>query len=163
QYYQQFIDGVDERHVLRPMAVRGKEQTVNARALRAQPLAYQVSNAADVINSDGADFSPVLSVDGNALFFTSRRIRPDSSNKDIIDIITGLPYENIYVSYKDREGNWQAPELININPDQGHMASINVSADGQTLFIYRSDEGDGNIYESKLVGELWSDPVLMGS
>ncbi len=163
QNYQKFIDGVDERHVLRPLAVRGKEQTANARTLRAQPLPYQVSNAGKVINNEGADFSPVLSVDGNALFFTSRRIRPDSSNKNVIDIITGAPFENIYVSYKDREGNWQAPELLNINPDQGHMASINVSADGQTLFIYRSDEGDGNIYESKLVGELWSDPVLMGS
>jgi Tol biopolymer transport system component len=38
-----------------------------------------------------------------------------------------------------------------------------VAADGQTLFIYRDDGGDGNIYESKLVGEVWSDPVLMGS
>jgi Tol biopolymer transport system component len=40
---------------------------------------------------------------------------------------------------------------------------VNVSADGQTLVIYRDDGGDGNLYESKLVGELWSDPVLMGS
>ncbi len=161
--YQRFIDEVDEKHIIRPLAVRGKEQTANARTLRATPLSYQVSNVGGVINSEGADFSPVLSVDGNALFFTSRRIRPDSSNKNVIDMISGDYYENIYVSYKDREGNWQAPELLNINPAQGHMASINVSADGQTLYIYRSDEGDGNIYESKLVGELWSDPVKMGS
>jgi Tol biopolymer transport system component len=40
---------------------------------------------------------------------------------------------------------------------------VNVSADGQTLFVYRDDGGDGNLYESKLVGEIWSDPVLMGS
>jgi hypothetical protein len=45
----------------------------------------------------------------------------------------------------------------------GHLATVNVAADGQTLFVYRDDGGDGNIYESKLVGELWSDPVLMGS
>ncbi len=161
--YKKFSEEVDERHILRPLAIRGMEQTANARTLRATPLPYQVSNAGNVINMEGPDFAPVLSVDGNALFFTSRRIRPDSANKNVIDIVTGMPFENIYVSYKDREGKWQAPELININPDQGHMASINVSADGQTLFIYRSDEGDGNIYESKLVGELWSEPVLMGS
>ncbi len=163
QAYQRFIDEVDERHILRPLAVRGLEQTANARELRKTPLPYQVSNIGGVINKEGPDFSPVLSVDGNALFFTSRRVRPDSSNVNTIDIVTGDFFENIYVSYKDREGNWQAPELININPAQGHMASINVSADGQTLFIYRSDEGDGNIYESRLVGELWSDPILMGS
>ncbi|MCO6436867.1 MAG: hypothetical protein J5J06_07255, partial [Phycisphaerae bacterium] len=35
----------------------------------------------------------VISVDGNALFFTSRRIRPDSSNVDLIDAVAGLPFE----------------------------------------------------------------------
>ncbi len=161
--YQKFVDESDPKHELRQAAVRGKEQTANARVLQAAPLDYQISNVGQVINWAGPDFSPVLSVDGNALFYTSRRIRPDSSNSEIIDPIAGQPYENVYVSYKDREGIWQKPEVLNINPAAGHMATINVAADGQTLFIYRSDEGDGNIYESKLVGELWSDPVLMGS
>ena len=164
RFYQKFLDEVDEKHALRSAASRGKEQTANARLLKANPVAYTVSNAGNIINGDHPDFSPVLSVDGNALFYTSRRIRPDSSNGSIIDPIAGLPYENIYVSYKDRDGNWQAPELLNINPaGAGHLASANVAADGQTLFIYRDDGGDGNIYESKLVGEVWSDPVLMGS
>ena len=164
QFYQKFLDQVDEKHALRPAAKRGMEQTANARTLHASPVDYTVSNVGPVINKELPDFSPVLSVDGNALFFTSRRIRPDSSNRGILDPIAGLPYENIYVSYKDREGNWQAPELLNINPSEGgHFATANVAADGQTLFIYRSDGGDGNLYESKLVGELWSDPVLMGS
>lgn len=164
QFYQKFIDEVDAKHSMRALAVRGKEQTASARELRKSPLGYQVSNVGPVVNGDHPDFSPVLSVDGNALFYTSRRIRPDSSNKTILDPIAGLPFENIYVSYKDRDGNWQAPELLNINPSgAGHLASVNVSADGQTLFIYRDDGGDGNIYESKLVGEVWSDPVLMGS
>jgi hypothetical protein len=161
--YQKFIDGNDPKHYLHGMAVRGKEQTANARVLQAEPLDYQISNVGTVINTDGPDFSPVLSVDGNALFYTSRRVRPDSANAAIIDPIAGIPYENVYVSYKDREGVWQTPEVLNINPPTGHLATINVAADGQTLFVYKSDGGDGNIYESKLVGELWSEPVLMGS
>ncbi|MCB0763996.1 MAG: PD40 domain-containing protein, partial [Flavobacteriales bacterium] len=157
QMYQKFLDQVDTKHALRENAKRGIEQTANARELQAAPLDYQVSNAGPVINNDHPDFSPVLSVDGNALFYTSRRIRPDSSNASVIDPIAGIPYENIYVSYKDREGNWQQPEMLNINPaGAGHLASVNVAADGQTLFIYRDDGGDGNIYESKLVGEIWS-------
>ncbi|HQW86272.1 MAG TPA: hypothetical protein PLH93_03750 [Flavobacteriales bacterium] len=164
QSYQKFLDGADKGHELYPMAARGKEQTANARKLIADPKPYQISNVGKVVNQDHPDFSPVLSVDGNALFFTSRRVRPDSSNSGVIDPVAGLPFENIYVSYKDREGNWQAPELLNINPPEGgHLASVNVSADGQTLFIYRDDGGDGNLYESRLVGELWSDPVLIGS
>ena len=161
--YQKFLDQADPKHELRAVATRGKEQTANARVLQAAPMDYKVSNVGQVINWAGPDFSPVLSVDGNALFYTSRRIRPDSANAAIIDPIAGQPYENVYVSYKDREGNWQKPEVLNINPATGHLATINVAADGQTLFVYRDDGGDGNIYESKLVGELWSDPVLMGS
>lgn len=164
QTYKKFLDEAGEKHELQPMAVRGMEQTANARTLQASPLAYQVSNVGPVINSDHPDFSPVLSVDGNALFYTSRRIRPDSSNADVLDLIAGLPFENIYVSYKNREGEWQTPELLNINPPgSGHMAIVNVAADGQTLLIYKDDQGDGNLYESKLVGEVWSDPVLIGS
>ena len=161
--YQKFIDETDDKHLLYDQAKRGKEQTANARELMKTPKNYEVFNVGDVVNSEYPDFSPIISVDGNALFFTSRRIHADSSNVGVLDEIAGLPHEAVYVSYKDREGNWQTPEVININKVGNHLATINVSADGQTLFIYRSDEGDGNIYESKLVGELWSDPVLMGS
>ena len=161
--YQKFLSECGESHELRNQALRGKEQTANARVLMAAPKNYQISNLGPVVNNDHPDFSPVLSVDGNAMFYTSRRIRPDSSNSNVIDEMAGLPFENVYVSYKDRAGNWQAPEVLNINTPTGHMATVNVSADGQTLFIYRDDGGDGNLYESKLVGELWSDPVLIGS
>lgn len=161
-FYQKFFDA-EPKHLLRPAAKRGLEQTANARDLMSTPKDYAVYNIGAMINTEGPDFSPVLAVDGNALFYTSRRIRPDSANIGIIDPVAGMPYENIYVSYKDREGNWQTPELLNINPTMGHLASINASVDAQTLFIYRADEGDGNIYESRLVGEVWSDPVLVGS
>jgi WD40-like Beta Propeller Repeat len=163
EYYKKFAAEVDDKHDLKKSAARGLEQTANARTLIAAPKSYTISNVGPVINNDHPDFSPVISVDGNAMFYTSRRIRPDSSNSGVIDLLAGLPFENIYVSYKDRNANWQKPEVLNINPPSGHIATVNVSADGQTLLIYRDDGGDGNLYESKLVGELWSDPVLIGS
>lgn len=163
EYYNKFVAEADPKHELIPQAKRGKEQTANARALMTAPKPYLINNVGSVINSDHPDFSPVISVDGNAMFYTSRRIRPDSSNSGVIDEIAGLPFENVYVSYKDRAGTWQAPELLNINPPAGHLATVNVSADGQTLFLYKDEGGDGNLYESKLVGELWSDPILIGS
>ncbi|HEY0976327.1 MAG TPA: hypothetical protein VGE21_02560 [Flavobacteriales bacterium] len=162
-YYNKFMTEAGPKHDLHAQAKRGTEQTANARVLVTQPKTYEISNVGQMINGEYPDFSPVLSVDGNALFYTSRRLRADSSNVGIIDEVAGLPFENIYVSYKDRQGAWQTPELLNINTATGHMATVNVAADGQTLLIYRDDGGDGNLYESKLVGELWSEPVLMGS
>lgn len=162
EYYSRFIAEVGDKHDFKPLAQRGLEQTANARKLMADPKDYLISNVGPVVNGGFPDFSPVVSVDGNALFFTSRRIRSDSSNADLIDPVAGLPFENVYVSYKDRNGKWQDPELLNFNPIVGHLATVNVSADGQTLILYRDDQGDGNLYESKLVGEMWSDPVKMG-
>lgn len=161
--YTKFIAEAGDKNDFKRLASRGLEETANARKLMADPKQYQINNVGPVINGQYPDFSPVISVDGNAVYFTSRRIRPDSSNLDMIDPAAGLPFENIYVSLKDRTGKWQAPELLNINPVIGHLATVNVSADGQTLIIYKDDDGDGNLYESKLVGEIWSDPVKMGS
>lgn len=165
KFYQRFMDQAGSKHSFWAMAHRGKEQTANARELMAKPLPYSVFNAGPVVNSEHPDFSPVLSVDGNALYFTSRRIRPDSTNYGRLEPTTGMPHEDIYVSYKDRDGNWQPVELVPLKKREGdhHAAVANVSADGQTLIIYMDDNGDGNLYESKLVGEVWSDPVLMGS
>lgn len=163
EHYRNFIAEVGSKNDFRPMAEHGLLETANARQLMADPKPYQITNIGPIINSEYPDFSPVISLDGNALFFTSRRIRPDSSNIGVIDPMAGLPYENIYVSYKDRRGEWQQPEPLNIDPLVGHLASVNVSADGQTLFIYRDDDGDGNLYQSDLVGEQWTEPVRMGS
>ncbi len=160
--YRKFIAEAGDKNEFKPMAQRGLEQTASARQLMAQPKDYKISNVGPVVNSAFPDFSPVISVDGNALFFTSRRIKPDSSNAGMLDPVAGLPFENVYVSYKDRNGKWQAPEALNINPPFGHLATVNVSADGQTLILYKDDQGDGNLYESRLVGEMWSDPVKMG-
>lgn len=165
QMYQKFMDQVDNKHSYWPLAHRGKEQVANARELMASPVPYEVFNAGAVINSEHPDFSPVLSVDGNALYFTSRRIRPDSSNYGHLDPISGMPHEDIYVSFKDREGVWQPVELVPLKKrlEDHHLAIANVSADGQTLIVYMDDNGDGNLFESKLIGEVWSDPVLLGS
>jgi hypothetical protein len=165
-YYQKFLDQTEGKHVLAPQARRGKEQVANARTLQETPLNYNVFNLGTMVNSEYPDFSPVLSVDGNALYFTSRRIRPDSLNFGVLDIVSGLPYEDVYVSYKDREGNWQPAEVVPLKKENAEyqLAVVNVSADGQTLVLYKDDGGgDGNLYQSTLVGEVWSEPVLMGS
>jgi hypothetical protein len=162
EQYNQFLKLAGPKHHLRNSAQRQIEMVNNAKVQMANPKKYTIENLGAVINSEYADFSPVLSVDENAIFFTSRRLRPDSSNTNLIDPATGEYFEDIYVSYKNREGEWQEPELLNINTE-AHTATINVSADGQLLFIYIDKMGDGQILSSQLVGETWSEPQLLGS
>ncbi len=160
--FEKFINKASSKHHLRESALRQIEMVKEAKLQIADPKSLSIDNLGGVLNSEYADFSPVISVDENALFFTSRRLRPDSSNSELIDEATGDYLEDIYVSYRNRDGVWQEPELLNINTES-HTATVNVSADGQQLFIYKDNNGVGSLFTSQLVGETWTDPELLGS
>lgn len=160
--FEKFLEEASSKHHLRDEAQRQIEMVKEAKVQIANPKKLSIDNLGSTINSEFADFSPVISVDENALFFTSRRIRPDSSNTALIDESTGDYMEDIYVSYKDRNGKWQQPELLNINTES-HTATVNVSPDGQQLFIYKDENGVGTLMSSQLVGETWTEPEALGS
>jgi hypothetical protein len=162
EYYEKFMVEAPAKHFLWPVANLGLDQVGNAKLLMKEPVEFEITNLGSTINTIFPEYSPVISVDENALFFTSQRIRPDSSNATTTDKATGYYIEDIYVSYKNREGAWQEPELLSINTVSA-SATVNVSADGQTLYIYKDVDGVGGIYYSKLVGETWSEPEAMGS
>jgi len=159
EYYELFIKTAPAKHFLYSEAELGLQQINNAKVLMTIPVEFEIENLGPIVNSEFPDFSPVISVDENALFFTSARLRPDSSNFGAKDRLTGLHFEDIYASYKDRDGKWQEPELLSINTTD-HTATMNVSVDGQTLYLYKDVNG-GDIFESKLVGEIWSEPSPM--
>jgi len=160
--YNQLLADIPSKHRLVPLAERQIEMCNQAIFQVNNPQNYIISNVGGVINNDFNDYSPVVDIDERTMFFTSRRLREDSTNVNITDDDTGEVKEDIYVSYKDINNEWQAPELLNINTDE-HAASISVSPDAQTLYIYYDEGGNGQIYKSQLVGETWTDPELMGT
>ncbi len=160
--YNLLISKLSAKHFLVAKAKREIEMCEEAKKQVANPKNYVISNVGSVVNTDANEYSPVVSVDESALFFTARKMRLDSTNSDLTDLDTGEPREDIYVSYKNQAGDWMVPELLNINTDQ-HAATISVAPDGQTLYIYYDEEGNGQIYQSVLIGETWTTPELMGS
>lgn len=159
--FQRLMEKVSKKHRLHKMSQRHIEMCNNAKYQLANPQNFIISNVGPVINQETNEYAPVISIDESALFFTSRRLRSDSTNQFIVDFDTQEYREDIYVSYKDISGNWMEPELLNINTD-GHAATISTSPDGQELYIYYDFGGNGQIWKSTLVGETWSDPVKMG-
>jgi len=153
---------INKKHLLYAKADRQIEMCEEAKRQVANPKEYIITNAGPVINGAENDFSPVLSIDESSMFFTSRRLRPDSTNTQIVDPETNEFKEDVYVSFKDADNQWSSPELLNLNSDD-HDATMSVSPDGQQLFIYRDSLGDGRILSSKLIGETWSDPAKLGS
>lgn len=121
-----------------------------AEKMMENPIGYDIQNVGDLINSPYAEHSPTITLDGTTLFFTSNRLRGDSSNMRHISPQTGGYFEDIYVSYKDKNGNWMEPRPIDFSRVNRNEASITTSADGQKVYVYQDDDGDGNIYVSEV-------------
>lgn len=132
----------------------------NAKEIFKNPVSFSIKNLGKRVNSPFDDYSAVVDASESILIFTSRRQGTTGGLKADDEKY----FEDIYVSRKDEKGEWGAPANIGpaINTD-GHDASISLSADGQELYIYRDDWGDGNIYVSRLENDHWTQAVMLGS
>lgn len=125
----------------------------NGKELILKPIKVIVTNLGEGINTKYADYSPVVSLDEETLIFTTRR---KGGSSDRIEP-NGLYFEDIFIAnYKDDK--WQPARSIGskIN-SQGHEATINLSADGLKLLVYKDDSGNGNIYLSEFKGNEWQE------
>lgn len=64
------------------------------------PKNFKIENIGSTINTEFDEYSPVVTLDESAIFFTTRRLRKDSSNAGILSVQDGKYYEDVYVSYK---------------------------------------------------------------
>lgn len=131
-------------------------QCETGKALIASPVDITISNLGSNLNSAFPEYSPVLSADERVLIFTSRR--PSAGNT--IDPRDGMHYEDLYMSQRNGDEWSDVQPMTSINTP-GHEATIGISSDGQQLFIYKDDNGDGNIYVSTLNGTEWGPAVKL--
>jgi outer membrane protein OmpA-like peptidoglycan-associated protein/tetratricopeptide (TPR) repeat protein len=132
----------------------------NGKSLVANPVNFKVENVGEAINSEYPEYSPVISADEQTLIFTARR---KETTGGLIDTRDGMYFEDIYISTRNDSGKWaKAVPLTSINTN-GHEANIGISADGQELYLYKDDAGDGNIYTSRQVGNNWVTPKNIGT
>lgn len=118
------------------------------------PHGYSIVNVGSQVNSEYDDYAPVFNEDETELIFTSRR-RDGNSNQDVAD--DNKPYEEIFISTKEN-GAWaQAKALTEVN-SAFHESTLALSADGNTLFIYK-DENRGDIFVSERKSGGWSEPI----
>jgi outer membrane protein OmpA-like peptidoglycan-associated protein/tetratricopeptide (TPR) repeat protein len=151
-YYNKFLSMIDttDKQTIKDTK-REIQMCLTGKDLVANPVKLVVTNLGDSINSAYPDYSPVVTADESEIIFTSRR----AGQKDG----TGQYFENIYMAY-NKNGQWG--QAFNIGPPINnagqHEATVGISPDGQTIFIYKDDNGDGNIYTTHLNGTMWSTP-----
>lgn len=135
------------------------EMSNNAKLLVAAPINVIITNMGDSINSSYPDYSPALSADEKTIIFTSRRPGSTGGDKDLEDHF----YEDIYIAYKKSDSTWTTPASISPSINTiTNEASDGLSADAQTLLIYKDANG-GDIYYSSLNGNDWTPPQSIGS
>jgi hypothetical protein len=151
--YMSFKDKITKKHYLYEEVDHDIEMCKNAKIALKNPVNIEVKNLGQKINSIYPEYSPVINIGEDIIYFTSRRLRPDSSNLYIKDV-DGMFFEDIYASEKEN-GEWNEPQLLPFNT-AGHEATVNLSVDGRTLFVYKDDNGDGNLYMTKLdEDDIW--------
>ena len=104
------------------------------------------------INTKYDDWSPCLSTDGDLLIFTSNR-----KNDNVLNEI-GFYDQDIYFSNINSRNFKKSFPLSELNTEKDDVSG-GLSYDGQRLLIYKEEDGNKDVYESKLIGNRWSLPI----
>jgi len=132
---------------------------LNAINMFSNPLMVKYENFGEQINSGFPESNPVIAFDNSFMFFSSRRLRPDQSNENMIDNSMGLFYEDIY--YTEYKGFWTEPVFFDYNTE-GNDAPLCISADATKLYLRRDDGANVNIYVSEFKNGVWGEPESLG-
>ncbi len=132
---------------------------VTAKELVRSPIDVRIQNMGTMINSEAHDYCPLITADGNTMYFTSRREGTTGGLKDP----TGQYLEDIYVARRIDEV-WSnavnAGSPINTNT---HDATVGLNPDGSSMIVYHTSTSlvSGDLYESNFHAGKWQQPALM--
>jgi tetratricopeptide (TPR) repeat protein len=105
-----------------------------------EPMYFISANQGEIINERFEESNPVVSGDESVLVFT-RKLRF---------------YDAVFCSRK-QNGKWGPPEnLTEAFGVDGNTYSTGISYKGDEIFVYRSDNFDGNLYVSQYKNNKWS-------
>jgi tetratricopeptide (TPR) repeat protein len=140
EYFSQFKDGVDP--LIYDLEVINAElaSCEIAKKTMRSPVYIKTKILGETINTRFADEGAVLSGDGKTLVYTGKL----------------QFYDAVFIATRDANGNWSQP--YNLTPDfglDGNSVVTGISFSGDEIFVYRSDDFDGNIYSSKKIGDHW--------
>jgi hypothetical protein len=131
----------------------------SGRQLVKDPVEVKIRNLGPMINSTAHDYSPLVTADGNTMYFTSRRQGTRGGMKDM----TGQYLEDIYVARRIDDIWTNAVNAGTTLNTISHDATVGLNPDGSSMIVYRTgkDLVSGDLYEARLHAMQWQSPVLM--
>jgi outer membrane protein OmpA-like peptidoglycan-associated protein len=120
---------------------------------------FTIKNMGNYTNTKYSDFGPVISADGSKLYFTSRRPTTEKGKAKEKE-----EFENVYMIEK-KGRSWKPAVILPepINKPFSNNSIVALSNDGQKMLLFREHlNGKGDLYESFLNGDTWSEPLNLG-
>lgn len=148
EYYNRFIKESNPKSEYILFANLGIKQCEVAKKAKEFPKKVLLKNVGGEINTKRPEYSPVISLDGSALYFTSRRDWANGEHREGIDPRINLPAEDIYVSYRDFDSSWTTPFRLDLCDPLQNEATMAVSSDERRVYLYQDTKGNGDIFYS---------------
>ena len=127
-----------------------------AKKLMANPKDVEVVNLGDSINTEYADFSSNISLDGRALYFTSRRPWEKGESNGFKDPMLNHFPEDIYQAELNKNNQWQNTNRMSMCKPNFNEATVSVSIDERRVYTYNDKSGLGDIYYSDYMNGVFS-------
>lgn len=116
---------------------------------------YKLRILSDTVNHYVQQYFPVLTADQQELIFTRRMGNGPDDDEDLV------------ISRKNEKGRWLSPQSISSHINSTlNEGTGTISADGRLLIftscIGREGFGSCDLFESRKIGNDWSEPVNLG-
>ena len=124
------------------------------------PSRVIIKNLGAAVNSQYDDYIPLLTNNGNEMYFTSRRPVVKGNKRNPYD---NKFYENIYFS-RLVNNEWESAILIeDLSNKKKNDAVLGISQNGSELYLYRGKKNGGDIYMSIFDKGEWRSPKRLTS
>lgn len=146
EYYNKFITESKKNSELIPVTRLRLTQCQIAKRQIAEPIKIYLRNIGPTVNTIYPEYSPVISLDGSAIYFTSRRPWENGETELFKDEIINQYPEDVYVSYMDYDSSWTTPIRLDFCLPARNEATVAVSSDERKIYLYEDTTGFGDIY-----------------
>jgi outer membrane protein OmpA-like peptidoglycan-associated protein len=154
--YKKFLELTARESELIPEAKKRIVQCSVAKKLMAQPQNVGIRNIGPTVNTEYADFSSNISLEGGSLYLTSRRPWIDKSSDNFRDPMLNHFPEDIYQASRDGD-SWKSLNRMSMCKPQFNEATVSVSIDERRVYTYNDKIGIGDIYYSDYKGGKFSE------
>lgn len=152
--YTAFETGYKKADNFSKFVVQRKKQCATAKKFESNPVRCWVDNVKS-INSPADDIAPSISTDGSEMILSSNRNNGHTPNE-----VGDYDFDIYSTTLLDK--GWAQPHKLDgpINSTSDDVSNC-LYYDGTKMLLHRDEDGQTDIFESKLNGITWSAPEKM--